>query len=321
MRVVIMAGGTGGHVYPALALAKRFLHSGHSVSWIGTRAGLEAKVVPEHNIEIDWITITGLRRNGFAGWLLAPVRLLRAVSQAVKIMRFRKPKVVLGLGGFASGPGGLAAWLMRIPLVIHEQNAIAGLTNKILAKFAARVLEAFPGTFSPRFKAQAVGNPVRPEIAAVKQKSDSDNLNILVIGGSLGALAINQIIPESLAEFKNQALPTVWHQTGSGKFTAAKEDYQKYEIKIFTNVADLTQGGVYLAEYIDDMAAAYSWADVLICRAGAMTVFEVAACARPALFIPYPYAVDDHQTANASYLVKAGGAYLIQQAELDSKKT
>jgi len=317
MQVLIMAGGTGGHVYPALAVAKEFLSMGHKICWMGTRSGLEARVVPAHNIEINWISITGLRRKGIIGWLVAPVCLLQALIQALKIIRHQKPAVVLGLGGFASGPGGVAAWLLRIPLVIHEQNAAVGMTNKILSRLAVKVLQAFPATFSPSLNAEVTGNPVRKDIAGIKPKTAfQDRLNILIVGGSLGALAINTIVPKALSRFQTTAMFNIWHQTGSGKLDSVKDDYAKYEIAI---TEDIATSGIFVTEYIEDMAQAYNWADVLICRAGAMTVFEVAAAGRPALFIPYPYAVDDHQTANANYLAEAGGGVLIQQSELNSK--
>ncbi len=318
MLVMIMAGGTGGHVYPALAVAKELISTGHKVFWMGTKSGLEAKIVPQNNIEIKWISITGLRQNGILGWVFAPLNLLRAVLQALSVLRNKQPQVVLGMGGFVAGPGGVAAKLLGIPLVIHEQNAVAGLTNKILAKFANKVLQAFPGTFD---KAQSVGNPVRKEIENIEKPANGNGrLKILIVGGSLGALAINEIMPKALALFVDKNLPVVWHQTGANKLKATTQDYQQNKINLADGLSELQDGGVYLTEFIQNMDEAYAWADVLICRAGAMTVFEVAASSSAALFVPYPYAVDDHQTANANYLVKAGGGKLIQQSALDPKK-
>lgn len=313
-----MAGGTGGHVYPALAVARELLRTGHQVFWMGTKSGLEAKIVPQNDIEIKWVTVTGLRQKGLVGWVLAPVNLLRSLFQAFRILRHKRPEVVLGMGGFVAGPGGVAAKLLRIPLVIHEQNAVAGLTNKILAKMANQVLQAFPGTF---LGAQSVGNPVRKEIEnVVKEPSINGRLQVLVVGGSLGAQAINEILPKTLSLFLDEDLPRVWHQTGANKRQTTKENYQIHNIDSVENLDQLKGGGVYLTEFIENMEQAYAWADVLICRAGAMTVFEVAASSSAAMFVPYPYAVDDHQTANANYLVKAGGGQLIQQSVLEPKK-
>ncbi len=309
--VVIMAGGTGGHVFPALAIAARLRERGLAVSWLGTRRGLEAELVPRAGIEVDWISIAGLRGNGLLGWLLAPFRLAIALLQALAALRRRRPAAVLGLGGFVAGPGGVAARLLALPLVIHEQNAIAGLTNALLARLATRVLEAFPGTFPPARGALSTGNPVRAEIAALPSPATrfagrSGPLRLLVLGGSLGAAALNATVPAAAARLPGQL--AIRHQCGRRQMDEARRAYAE---------AGVT---AELLPFIDDMAAAYGWADLVVCRAGALTVAELAAAGVGALLVPYPYAVDDHQTANGAFLVAAGAARLLPQAELDAPR-
>jgi UDP-N-acetylglucosamine--N-acetylmuramyl-(pentapeptide) pyrophosphoryl-undecaprenol N-acetylglucosamine transferase len=306
--IVVMAGGTGGHVFPALAVAERLRALGHEVVWIGTRAGLEARVVPARGLPIEWITIAGVRGKGLMTLLLAPLNLLRAVWQALAILRRRRPQAVIGLGGFVAGPGGLAAWLLRRPLLIHEQNAIAGLTNRLLAHLARRVLEAFPDTFPASARRLTVGNPVRPEITALPPPAQrlakrDGRARLLVLGGSLGALALNRSVPQALALLPPELRPEVRHQAGR-TLAEAQKAYAAAGLDIQPEA------------FIEDMAAAYAWADLVICRAGALTVAELAAAGLPAVLIPFPYAVDDHQTANAQYLVSAGAARLIQEREL-----
>lgn len=312
-RVLIMAGGTGGHVFPALAVARRLREQGVEVTWLGTRRGLEARVVPEAGFPIEYIDVAGLRGKGVAGWLLAPLRLVRATWQALGVCRRSRAGAVLGLGGFVTGPGGVAAWLLRRPLVIHEQNAVAGLTNRLLARIARRVLEAFPGSFPASIPAETVGNPVREEFFALPAPAErfagrSGPLRVLIIGGSLGAQALNETVPPALARVAGKTELTIRHQAGRGKAEAARQAYQ--------------QAGVAaeVSEFIDDMAAAFGWADVVICRAGALTVSELAAAGLGAVLVPYPHAVDDHQTRNALYLTEAGAARLILQSELSAER-
>lgn len=309
-RVLIMAGGTGGHVVPALSLARGLQRIGVEVEWLGSPRGIENRLVPEAGIPLNQVAVSGLRGNGLAGWLLAPVRLLRAVWQAMGVVRRVNPQLVVGMGGFASGPGGLAAWLMRRPLLIHEQNAVAGLTNRTLSHLARRTYSAFPQAFAG--KAVVVGNPVRPEIAALgdvpRQAGDMQGraLRLLVVGGSLGAQSLNERLPEALAMLPGDKRPEVRHQAGRDKDSTTRAAYLAHGV-----AADI-------APFIDDMAAAYDWADLVICRAGALTVAELAAAAKPALFVPFPHAVDDHQTANAAALVTQGAASLLPQDKMSA---
>ncbi|MDC8803334.1 undecaprenyldiphospho-muramoylpentapeptide beta-N-acetylglucosaminyltransferase [Halomonas pacifica] len=311
-RVLIMAGGTGGHVIPALSLARGLAARGIEVAWLGSPRGIENRLVPEAGIPLHRIQVAGLRGNGLAGWLLAPLRLLRAVWQARRVIAEVDPQLVVGLGGFASGPGGLAAWLTRRPLVIHEQNAVAGLTNKALARLARRVYAAFPEAF-PAGRAERVGNPVRESIAALGElPRDAEamagrRLRLLVVGGSLGAQALNQTLPPALARLPDAHRPEVRHQAGRDKQEATRAAYATAGVE------------AEVSDFIDDMAAAYDWADLVVCRAGALTVSELAAAAKPALFVPFPHAVDDHQTANARALVEAGAAELAPQAQLTAE--
>ena len=312
-RVLIMAGGTGGHVYPALAVAEALRERGHTVSWLGTAAGLEARLVPEAGIELDTIHVSGLRGKGPLGWLLAPVRVLRAAFEALGILRRRRPDVVLGLGGFASGPGGLAAWLLRRPLVIHEQNAAPGLTNRLLSHLAARVLEAFPRTFPDAVAAEATGNPVRQAIRRLPPPAErfaarEGPLRLLVFGGSQGALALNEAVPTALAALPEGERPQVHHQSGPRHLEATRQAYSEAGVE------------AEVAPYVDDMAAAYAWADLVICRAGALTVSELAVAGVPAVLVPFPFAVDDHQTRNALYLVDADAARLLPQDEMTTER-
>ena len=310
--VLIMAGGTGGHVFPALAVAEELRRRGESVVWLGTHAGLEASIVPKAGIEIEWINVTGLRGKGWSSWLMAPLRLTSAVWAATKVMKQRKPKAVLGMGGFVSGPGAVASWIMGVPLVIHEQNAIAGVTNKLSARLARRVLEAFPQTFAARRKVTTTGNPVRVDIAALRDPAQrcagrQGPLQVLVIGGSLGAQALNAAVPAALQLLDAAVRPQLWHQTGSRHVDAARAAYAQSNV------------GGRVEPFIDDMAAAYGWADLIICRAGALTVAEICAAGLPAVFVPFPHAVDDHQTANAQFLVAAGAARLLPQSQLTAE--
>jgi len=307
--IMIMAGGTGGHVYPALAVARALQGEGQEVFWLGTQRGLEARVIPENNIDIEWISVKGLRRKGLLALLVAPFQMAWALLQALRVILRRRPAAVLGMGGFASGPGGVAAWLTRKPLVIHEQNAAAGLTNRLLARFARVVLQAFPGSFNSNVAVQTVGNPVREDIAAVPAPAEryparDGALRLLVLGGSQGALALNRTVPGALAELDKAVRPVVRHQCGVATIDTAKDAYAAADVE------------VELLPFIEDMASAYAWADLVVCRAGALTVAELCAVGLPALFIPYPAAVDDHQTRNAEQMAAAGAALIIQERDL-----
>jgi UDP-N-acetylglucosamine--N-acetylmuramyl-(pentapeptide) pyrophosphoryl-undecaprenol N-acetylglucosamine transferase len=275
---------------------------------LGTRKGIEADVVPKAGIDISFIDVSGLRGKGVAGWLIAPFKLLHALWQGISVLRQLKPSVVLGMGGFVTGPGGIAAWLLRRPLVIHEQNAIAGLTNKLLVPFTVRVLEAFPGTIHSK-KTAHTGNPVRNAIGIrqeEKSAADKQRIHLLVVGGSLGAKALNDVVPEALSQLSEAQRPLVWHQAGKKNIDAALAAYHKHGVE------------AKVEAFIDDMGAAYAWADLVLCRAGALTIAELAIAGMPSILVPYPYAVDDHQTSNAQYLVDNGAALLVQQKDLSA---
>ncbi len=311
--IYIMAGGTGGHVVPALAVADALAARGYTIRWMGTRRGIEARLVPQAGYAIDYLNIGGVRGKGLVTRLAAPLALMRAVWQAGHFMRRHRPVLAVGMGGFAAGPGGLAAWLRRCPLVIHEQNAIAGLTNRVLSRFARRTLAAYPNAFARSLPAeQLVGNPVRAEIAALphpeaRLADRSGPVRVLVLGGSLGAQALNEAVPEALARVSQQAPIEVRHQSGARNLEVAQTHYR---------TADWGANSQYqVSGYIDDMAEALGWADFVIARAGAMTVAEIAVAGVGALFIPFPHAVDDHQRFNAAYLVERGAARLVDQRE------
>ncbi|HLF98624.1 MAG TPA: undecaprenyldiphospho-muramoylpentapeptide beta-N-acetylglucosaminyltransferase [Methylococcaceae bacterium] len=308
-RVVIMAGGTGGHVFPALAVAGWLRERGCEVTWIGTRKGLEARLVPEAGIPMDWIDAEGVRGRGMLERVKAVYRLAKAFVQALGILRRRKPQVALGLGGFASAPGGLAAWLLRVPLVIHEQNRVPGTSNRLLAVLARKVLEAFPDSFPYKAGALCTGNPLRREVAALREREPRATgapLKLLVLGGSQGASALNRLVPEAAAKLEKSL--AIRHQSGAPMYEETRELYARYGVQ-----AEVTA-------FIADMAEAYRWADVAVCRAGAMTVSELCAAGLPAVLVPFPYAIDDHQTANARYLADAGAARLAPQAGLDASR-
>jgi len=303
---MIMAGGTGGHVFPALATARVLARRGYDVVWLGTRRGIEARLVPAAGIPVEWLSVSGLRGKGAAALLAAPFRLGAALVQALGALRRHQPGVVLGAGGFVSGPGGVAAWLTRTPLVVHEQNAVAGLTNRLLAHLADRVLEGFPGSFGASVKAERVGNPVRREIADVppperRYAGREGRVRLLVFGGSQGAARLNAVVPAAISELPDWLRPEVLHQTGVQGVEETAAAYRARGI-----VADVRA-------FIDDMAGAYGWADLAVCRSGALTIAELAAAGVPAVLVPFPSAVDDHQTKNAQFVVRAGAAVL--QAE------
>ncbi|WP_158971723.1 undecaprenyldiphospho-muramoylpentapeptide beta-N-acetylglucosaminyltransferase [Paraglaciecola sp. L3A3] len=310
-RILVMAGGTGGHVFPGLAVADQLVKSGWQVHWLGTQGRMEAKIVPKAGYDISFIDVVGVRNNGLLKLLAAPFKIIKSIYQAHKVIKQFKPNIVIGLGGFASGPGGVAAWLNRIPLVIHEQNAVPGLTNKWLSKIASRVFTGFDNTFvnqaaGDESKYVWLGNPVRTEFAQViAQEKVNVPLNILVVGGSLGAQILNETVPLVIKDLQQQVM--VVHQTGAGHLAKVQQTYQ---------VLNIDEQAYQLSEFIDDIPAAYAQADLVICRAGALTVAEVAAAGVPAIFVPLPHAVDDHQTKNAQVLVAAKAAYLLPQREL-----
>ncbi len=312
--IVVMAGGTGGHIFPALAVAKILEKNNCPVTWIGTPNSMESRLVPQNGIAIRYVDIQGLRGKGLVTKLLFPLRLLKSIFQAKKIVNEIKPAAVLGMGGFVTGPGGIAAWMSGKPLLIHEQNAVAGMTNSYLAKVAKHVYEAFPNSFKRYQDAVEVGNPIRSEIKKLhtqtKEKFDSERpLRLLIIGGSLGALVLNETVPKSIASlFAQQVISkeniTIRHQTGKTTYQQALDAYAAADVD------------AEISEFISDMADAYRWADIIICRAGALTVSEVSAAGVPAIFVPFPLAVDDHQRKNADVLVKQNAAKMIMQVAL-----
>jgi UDP-N-acetylglucosamine--N-acetylmuramyl-(pentapeptide) pyrophosphoryl-undecaprenol N-acetylglucosamine transferase len=311
-RVMVMAGGTGGHVFPALAVADWLRGQGCEILWLGTPGGMESRLVPDHGYALQTIQIQGLRGTGLKRRLAAPFVLLRALWQAMTVLRSYRPQLVLGMGGFVTGPGGLMARLLRIPLVIQEQNAIPGLTNRLLSHIAQRVFEAFPGSFNKARSAVASGNPVRQEIISLpipeqRFAAHGERPRLLVLGGSLGAKALNEMVPAALARLAPAQRPLVRHQAGERTCQEALDAYAKAgveaEVKAFEK----------------DMAGAYGWADLVICRAGALTVSELAAAGLGSILVPFPFAVDDHQTRNAAYLVDAGAAFCIQQSALTAE--
>ncbi|NHB90907.1 undecaprenyldiphospho-muramoylpentapeptide beta-N-acetylglucosaminyltransferase [Photorhabdus cinerea] len=303
-RLMVMAGGTGGHVFPGLAVAHHLKNQGWEVRWLGTADRMEADLVPKHGIEIEFVQISGLRGKGIKALLTAPARIFKAIRQAKAIMRRYQPDVVLGMGGYVSGPGGIAAWMCGIPVVLHEQNGIAGLTNRWLAKIATTVLQAFPGAFP---KAPIVGNPVREDVLTLPTPEQrlagrEGPVRVLVIGGSQGARVLNQIMPEVAARMGDKI--TLWHQTGKGVKESVQDAYNnsvKCEHKV--------------TEFIDNMAQAYAWADVVVCRSGALTVSEVAAAGLPGIFVPFQHK-DRQQYWNALPLERAGAAKILEQPQL-----
>jgi len=304
--IMIMAGGTGGHVFPGLAVAEYLRAAGWRVIWLGSRTGIEARLVPERGIEMAWMDFSGLRGKGLLAFMLLPVRLLRAFWVGGKAIRLHRPDVVLGMGGYQSFPAGMMAAFLGRPLVIHEQNSVAGLANRVLAQVADRVLSAFPDTLK---KAQSIGNPVRESISALPAPNEryaarTGALRLLVMGGSLGAKAINDVMPLAMAGIAANCRPEIFHQTGRGHLESVVTAYRDAGVSART------------VEFIDDVAAALAEADLVICRAGALTVSELACAGVASVLIPYPHAVDDHQTGNARFLSSAGAAELIPQPEL-----
>lgn len=307
LTLLIMAGGTGGHVYPALAVADAWREAGHRVVWMGTRSGIEARVVPSAGIPVEWLDVAGIRGKGWRGLVKAPFMLLRALNQSIGILRRVKPDVVLGMGGFVAGPGGLMARFMGIPLVLHEQNRVPGTTNRLLAGLACRTLEAFPASFKPKVRAICTGNPLRKGIAHSDRttRAIDEPLHLLVLGGSLGAKVLNEQVPKALAMLD---IPLqIKHQTGAAMREETHSLYARLGLE-----ADVEA-------FIEDMADTYAWADLVVCRAGAMTLSELSAVGLPSILIPFPHAIDDHQTFNARYFSEAGAAVLLPQPEFTSE--
>jgi UDP-N-acetylglucosamine--N-acetylmuramyl-(pentapeptide) pyrophosphoryl-undecaprenol N-acetylglucosamine transferase len=307
--VLIMAGGTGGHVFPALAVAQVLRERGVAVVWLGVPGSMESRLVPARGFPIEWVRVAGIRGKGAMTWMLAPLRIAGGVVQAMRVLRRVRPRSVLGAGGYVSGPGGIAAWLMRIPLLIHEQNAIAGLTNRWLARLATQVLQAFPGSFGPGVRADTIGNPVREDIVALAPPAErfaghGARARLLIFGGSQGAQRLNTVLPQALARLSPESRPQVIHQTGERGLESTRAAYVQGRIE------------AQVLPFIDDMAKTYAWADLAVCRAGAMTVAELQAAGLGAIFVPLPIATDDHQTKNAAVMVGVGAARVIQERDL-----
>lgn len=306
--IMIMAGGTGGHVFPALAVARYLAARNWRIVWLGTRRGMEARLLADYAFDMVWISFAGMRGKGLLRWLKLPMALSVSLLQSMRaIFRFR-PDVVLGMGGFTAFPGGLAAWLLRRPLALHEQNSIAGLTNRALSRFAQKIMTGFPGVLASA-KTLWVGNPVRPEIALLPAPSQryysrEGALSLLVVGGSLGAQALNEAVPKAIALLPVDARPAVVHQAGQNQIEALNENYRVAGVIAQTKA------------FIDDMAAAYAACDLVICRAGALTVAELSAAGVASILVPFPHAVDDHQTFNAKFLSDHGASILLPQKEL-----
>jgi UDP-N-acetylglucosamine--N-acetylmuramyl-(pentapeptide) pyrophosphoryl-undecaprenol N-acetylglucosamine transferase len=318
--IMVMAGGTGGHVYPAIAVADYMKDHGWNIVWLCTEGGMENKLIEGKQYKKAMITMRGVRGNGLLGWVLLPVKLMTAFAQSISAIRQHQPNVVLGMGGFAAFPGGLMAKLLGKPLVIHEQNSIAGLTNKVLAHYANKTLSAFklPAENGYITKvAQLVGNPLRADMTQITEPAKrfanrTGALNLLVVGGSLGAQALNSILPEAIAKLPVAKRPNVTHQAGVKMINQLKQNYAK--------AAAGKQGfNIDCRPYIDNMADEYAKADLVICRAGAMTVAELSCIGVASILVPFPHAVDDHQTTNTADLVDAGAAILIPQSLLDAE--
>ncbi|GAB5453329.1 MAG: undecaprenyldiphospho-muramoylpentapeptide beta-N-acetylglucosaminyltransferase [Halioglobus sp.] len=314
--VLITTGGTGGHVYPGLAVAQELRERGYRVAWLGTRSGLENRVVPANGIDMYYMPVRGVRGKGFFKRLRGLFLVWFATLRALWILLRLRPACVVGLGGYVAGPAGVAAWLLRRPLIIHEQNSIAGTTNRLLAPLARRVACGFSGAFAEKRKAVVTGNPLRADIIAAGAGNSysydgSQPLKLLVLGGSLGASAINDAVPGALRRLSRDGVKRaqVWHQAGEAHYP---EMYARYH--------DHGSDWARVAPFIEDMATAYRWADLVLCRAGALTVAELAVMGRPAILVPYPYAIDDHQRFNAQSLVDAGAGVLMLQSELDASR-
>jgi UDP-N-acetylglucosamine--N-acetylmuramyl-(pentapeptide) pyrophosphoryl-undecaprenol N-acetylglucosamine transferase len=308
--ILILAGGTGGHVYPALAVAEELRDRGHTVHWVGTSRGLEARVVPAAGLTLHTLAVRGLRGKGVLSRLQGLLLVLVALAQALKLMLSLRPGCVLGMGGYVAGPAGLAAWMLRRPLLIHEQNSVAGTTNRILSRFAARIFTAYPGAFAQDVPVTEVGNPVRSQLLelAASMSFDFDGsrpLRLLVVGGSLGASALNEALPATLLALVATTQIEARHQTGPDHGDSVRAAY-----------ARCPGLAVEVLPYIEDMAAAYAWSDLVVCRAGALTIAELTIVGRPAVLVPLPGAIDNHQYFNALWLAEQGAALLLPQSEL-----
>lgn len=311
-RVMIMAGGTGGHVFPALVVAEKLQNENATICWLGTRRGIESSLVPKQGIPINFLSVEGLRGRGILALLKAPYMLAKSIFQAWLIIGKFKPNIVLGMGGFASGPGAIAAKLRGVPLIIHEQNSIAGTTNRILCRLANRVMQGFPNTLD---RGEYCGNPIRAQIADIdppqtRFSARQGRTRMLVLGGSRGALALNKMIPQALALISEDSRPAVRHQTGSQHHSVTEDIYKQEGLDCFSQSMEVTP-------FIDKMEDAYAWADFVICRSGALTVAELVAAGLGALLVPFPYAIDDHQTSNGNLLVNNGAAKLVQERDLN----
>ncbi|NMP32046.1 undecaprenyldiphospho-muramoylpentapeptide beta-N-acetylglucosaminyltransferase [Thalassotalea sp. M1531] len=309
-KLLVMAGGTGGHIFPGVAVAKALESEGWQIHWLGTAKRMEAEIVPQQGYPISFINIAGMRNKGWKELIKLPFKLLQSLIQSIRVIRGINPDVVLGMGGYASAPGGVAAWLLGKPLVLHEQNAVAGMSNRYLSKIAKRVLCAFPNAFKISVGAKVVGNPLRKEMVELEQVvsvQPTSSKKVLVVGGSLGAKIFNDTVPSAMKQIQQQHIH-VWHQTGKGNEAEVQARYHEH---------GLPEERIKVTEFIDNMAEAYNWADIVVCRAGALTVSELAMAGKPAIFIPLPHAVDDHQTKNADYLVGRGAAKLIAQKDFN----
>lgn len=313
MRILIAAGGTGGHVIPALTIASDLSQRGHSIKWFGTKSGIEAKLVSEAGFDIEYIKdLKGIRGKSLAHWLFAPFKIVRSIIESISLIRRYKPHGILAMGGYVAGPIGVAAWLMRVPLVIHEQNAIAGTTNKILTKFSKNILCAYDGAFSSKVNALPIGNPVRNEFESFTHYTANNEfpnkINVLVIGGSLGAKDVNSTVADMLLNYNIRDKVRLVHQVGKHDFDRMKSIYSGHKVD------------VALYAYIENMVQMYTWADLVISRSGAMSVAEISAAGLPSILVPYPHATDQHQYYNARYLEQSGAAILINQSDLDAKR-
>ena len=310
-RALIVAGGTGGHIFPALAVAEALRARGVDPFWLGAVGGMEATLIPRHDIPFTAVRVSGIRGKGIWRRLLAPITILRATVASIQAILRIRPVVVLGMGGFVSGPCGLAAWICRRPLIIHEQNSIPGITNRLLSLIATRTLVAYPGSFTPSRRLLVTGNPLRADIVALATAGPGtaprESLHVLVLGGSLGARSLNQTVPGALALLGQHHRLEVLHQTG------AREVEQTQNLYLGTGLA------ARVVPFIEEMGSAYQWADFVICRAGALTLAEICVAGLPAVLVPYPHAVDDHQTSNARHLAEHGAALVLADSLLDTQ--
>jgi len=312
-KLLVIAGGTGGHIFPALVIAETLQKQGVLIEWLGTEVGMERQLIAG-KFPLYFLPIKALRGKSIRTKLLSPLRLLRAIFLAYRLIKKINPDVVLGMGGYASGPGGIASWILKKPLIIHEQNAKAGLTNRLLSHFAKKILQAFPNAFPKNMTALTVGNPVRPSILAISRphhyfQTQQKPWHILILGGSQGAQAMNQLLINFMAQYKESESFLLWHQTGQRDFETIQKKYKAFTASIYR-----------VEPFIEKIEEAYAWADIVICRAGALTISELAAAGLPSILIPYPYAADDHQYANAQFLAQAGAAILFRESELSVEK-